>query len=289
MRTLAAAKINWTLEALGKRDDGYHEVRSVMQTIELDDVVSVEPARALALEVSGPHAAGEDDLALLAARALAEATGRDAGVAIHLVKQIPVAAGLGGGSSDAAAVLRCLDRLWGAGLSEGELAAVAARVSSDAPFFVHGGTALVEGRGERITPLPDAHPVWLVLLAPRMALPDKTRRMYASLTSADFTDGARTAALAERVRAGGAIADGDLYNAFERAAYEAFNGLAGHRRALLDAGAGAVHLAGSGPALFCLARTEGEARDVLSRLWAPACRTFACRTLTAAESVAVAP
>ncbi len=106
-----------------------------------------------------------------------------------------MAAGLGGGSSDAAAALRGLDELWRLGRGDARLAEMGTEIGSDVAFFVHGGTALAEGRGERVTPLPDISPVWLVLLVPHFRLPAKTRRMYDALTPADFSDGSRTEAL----------------------------------------------------------------------------------------------
>ena len=287
MRLIAPAKVNWTLEVLGRRDDGYHEVRTVMQTIDLCDELELGPAGALALSVEGSHLPAEDDLALRAARLLAEAAGRRPEVAISLRKRIPSAAGLGGGSSDAAAVLRGLDRLWGLGLGPERLAELGARLGSDVPFFVHGGTALAEGRGERITPLPEAPEVWMVLVAPPFKLPDKTRRMYGALTPADFRDGARTSALANRLRQGGPIDDEWLHNAFERAAYQTFEGLAAYRDALLAAGARRAHLAGSGPALFALAADEAEARAIAKRLQPSDATAFVARTLTAGEALRV--
>ncbi len=283
MRLHAPAKINWTLEVLGRRDDGYHEVRTVLQTADLRDSLDIEPARELQIEVEGPHEVSEDDLLLRAATVIDEGGGR--GARIRVRKRIPVAAGLGGGSSDAAAVLRGLNELWGLGLSEGGLAEVAAGLGSDVPFLVCGGTALAEGRGERITPLPDAPPTWLVLLAPPLAFPEKTRRMYAALTPSDFTDGSRTEAFVDGIRAGRPVDGASLHNAFERVAFEAFVGLDRYRDALLAAGARQVYLAGSGPALFALAPDEEAARAVYERLRPPGGQAFLARTLTAAEAL----
>ncbi|HEU4759755.1 MAG TPA: 4-(cytidine 5'-diphospho)-2-C-methyl-D-erythritol kinase [Dehalococcoidia bacterium] len=287
LRVMAPAKINWTLEVLGPRRDGFHEVRTVLQTIDLCDEVRLAPAEALSLSVEGPHEAREDDLALRAAALLAEAAGRAPSASIRLAKRIPAAAGLGGGSSDAAAVLRGLDRLWGPGLGHERLAELAATLGSDVPFFVYGGTALAEGRGERVTPLPDVPPVWLIVLVPPFTLPEKTRRLYQALTAADFSDGARTAALARRIEAGEAIDGECLHNAFEPAAFATFPELGAYRDALLAAGARRVRVAGSGPALFVVAPTEAEARALHERLRAPGGVAFAARTLTAAEAVAV--
>jgi 4-diphosphocytidyl-2-C-methyl-D-erythritol kinase len=282
MRLFAPAKINWTLEVLGRREDGYHEVRTVMQAIDLCDELEIEPAEGLRLEVEGPHEVSEDDLVLRAA-ALLDGGGR--GARIRLTKRIPVAAGLGGGSSDAAAALRGLNELWGLGHSSDRLAEIGAGLGSDVPFFLHGGTALVGGRGERVTPLPDAAGTWLVVLAPAIQIADKTKRMYEALRPEHFSDGSRTAALVERMRNGEGVREEDLFNAFERAAYEVFEGLDAYREALLAAGAAGAHLAGAGPALFAPAREEAPARAMLSRLRAPGVEAFVVRTLTAAESL----
>ena len=286
MRLCAAAKINWTLEVLGRRGDGYHEVRSLIQTVGLCDALEFTPADRLELQVEGAHQPSQHDLVLRAAALLGGGGG--GGARIRLNKRVPVAAGLGGGSSDAAAALRGLNELWRLGYSDARLAEMGAGVGSDVAFFVYGGTALAEGRGERITSLPDLPPTWLVLLAPPFRLPEKTGRMYAALTPAGFTDGARTEALQRRLHRGLPIADADLYNVFQRAAYEVFEGLDAYRDALLAAGARRVHLAGSGPALFALSPDEGTARAVHERLRPPAGQAavwaLVVRTLTAAEA-----
>jgi 4-diphosphocytidyl-2-C-methyl-D-erythritol kinase len=290
MRLYAPAKINWTLEVLGRRDDGYHEVRSVIQTVEPCDALELAPADGLDLEVEGAHEASQDDLVLRAAALLRGGGG--GGARIRLSKRVPVAAGLGGGSSDAAAALHGLNELWRLGYGDARLAEIGAGIGSDVAFFVYGGTALAEGRGERVTPLSDLAPTWLVLLVPPFRLPEKTRRMYNALTPADFTDGSRTEALLRRLRQGLPIVDEGLYNAFQRVAYEVFEGLEAYRDALLAAGARRVHLAGSGPALFALGPDEGTARAVHDRLRPPTGQApgrapvwaLLVRTLTAAEA-----
>ncbi len=281
MRLYAPAKINWTLEVLGRRDDGYHEVRTIIQTVEPCAALELAPAGGLELEVEGAHEPSQDDLVLRAAALLGG--GGAGGARIRLSKRVPVAAGLGGGSSDAAAALRGLNELWRLGYGDARLAEIGAGIGSDVAFFVYGGTALAEGRGERVTPLPDLPPTWLVLLVPPFHLPEKTRRMYDALTPADFTDGSRTEALLHRIRQGLPIADEGLYNAFQRAAYEVFEGLEAYREALLAAGARRVHLAGSGPALFALGPDEGAARAIHDRLRPPVW-ALVVRTLTAAEA-----
>ena len=160
MRLAAHAKINLTLEVLGTRPDGYHDLRSVVTTIPLHDDVELEdaPAGEVTVEMAGdglevPRVPPETHLAVRAARARAAAAGVSRGVCIRIVKRIPVGAGLGGGSADAAAVLNGLNELWGLKLSKERLCEIGAEVGSDVPALVLGGTVLMEGRGERVTPL----------------------------------------------------------------------------------------------------------------------------------------
>jgi len=156
MHLEAHAKINLTLEVLGVRPDGYHDLRSVVLPIPLHDDVELTEAPAGTVEVTGcPGVPSEENLAAVAARALRRATGCTRGVSIALVKRIPAGAGLGGGSADAAAVLNGLNAFWELGLSQAQLVEIAAEVGSDVPALVCGGAVRMEGRGERITPLPD--------------------------------------------------------------------------------------------------------------------------------------
>ena len=160
MRLAAHAKVNLTLEVLGMRPDGYHELRSVVSTIPLHDDVELldAPAGEVTVEMTGdgmeaPRVPCEANLAVRAARALAAATGVSRGVRIRIVKRIPVGAGLGGGSADAAAVLNGLNELWWMGLPKERLCEIGAEVGSDVPALVLGGMVLMEGRGERVRPM----------------------------------------------------------------------------------------------------------------------------------------
>ena len=174
----APAKINRELRIGGLRPDGFHEIRSRIVAIDLCDTITVGPGRG-ELELSCEGLAvpgGESNLVVRTARALAEHVRRPADARIHLTKRIPIGAGLGGGSSDAALALRLLSRLWKTALSSEELAEVAARVGSDVPFFLVGGEADVAGRGEHVRPLPDSERVELLLLFP--PFPISTREAY---------------------------------------------------------------------------------------------------------------
>lgn len=251
MITLKAyAKVNLTLEVLGQRQDGYHDIVSIMQTIDLHDTLTLEPAEIISLECDAPEVQSEDNLVLRAAGLLSETVGGAIGARIKLKKLIPVSGGLGGGSSDAATALIGLNRLWDLGLSVEDLTPLAAQLGSDVPFFLCGGTAMIQGRGERVRSLPPADLEWMVLLTPPIEVPGKTAALYARLTSASYTKGALTRKLEARIRGGGDVPAQFLFNAFDAVAFDAFPGLEVCWRTLESLGAREVHLAGSGPSIF---------------------------------------
>ncbi|HYP41575.1 MAG TPA: 4-(cytidine 5'-diphospho)-2-C-methyl-D-erythritol kinase [Chloroflexia bacterium] len=255
MLELAAyAKINLGLEVTGKRGDGYHDLVSVMQLVDLHDTLIFSPAQDIRLLSDDPamQAEGEGNLVLRAAHLLRETYGVGEGVSITLHKRIPTAAGLGGGSSDAATTLRGVSRLWGLDLPREELARLGGTLGSDVPFFFAGPTALVEGRGERVTPVAPSPAFQAVLVSQPYSLPAKTRQLYASLTPADMSDGRATRRLLDVLRQRGDLTALPLYNSFERAALQVFPGLESVRQQMLDAGAPNVHLSGSGPTLYAL-------------------------------------
>ena len=163
----AHAKLNVFLRVLGRRLDGYHDLESLVLPLDLHDTVTVRTASTLTVDVTGPRAAatpeGFENLALMAARALAEATGRsEAGAALSIDKRIPVAAGMGGGSADAAATLKALNELWRCGLDPEALEGVGATVGSDVPALMAGGPVFVHGRGERATLVHALTTFWAV-------------------------------------------------------------------------------------------------------------------------------
>jgi 4-diphosphocytidyl-2-C-methyl-D-erythritol kinase len=191
---------------------------------------------------------------LKAARLLREHTGYRQGAKIDLKLGIPVGTGLGGGSSDAATTLHVLNDMWGLGLSDERLVELAAELGSDVPFFVNGGCALGEGRGELVTALPPITDCWAVVLVPLMRVAEKTGFMYSRLTDVDFSDGSVTRRLAQGLTEGRVAVDDVAAgkNAFERVAEAAFPDLNTYRQAFADAGAPFVRLCGSGPAFFSL-------------------------------------
>lgn len=262
----AHAKVNLALEVLGRRADGYHDVATVLQTISLHDDLTLTPAPDLSLRCDVPGLDGPDNLAWRAAELLRSDTGSRAGAAIALRKRVPIAAGLGGGSSDAAATLRGLDALWGLGLGPDRLAEMAARLGADVPFFVRGGTALAKGFGERIMPLPPSSERWLVLVSPDATIERKTATLFGSLRPEHFTRGEAAAAVADAARRGEPWPESRMVNAFESVADGLFPHLATCRRAMTEAGAGRVHLSGTGPSLFALVEDEAAGRGLAERL-----------------------
>jgi 4-diphosphocytidyl-2-C-methyl-D-erythritol kinase len=275
----AAAKVNLTLEVLGKRTDGYHEVATVMQTIDLTDRLTLEDADALTLTTTTPDVPADGtNLALRAAAALCESAKIDRGVRVRLDKRIPVAAGLGGGSSDAAAVLLGLNRLWGLRWPVERLAEVAATLGSDVPFFLTGGVALGTGRGERLTPVTGMA-MALVLVNP--GVPLSTAAVYGRVTPGMYSDGSRaqTAIGALRTRNPFKVA-ASLYNGLEAAAEGAFGDLARLRAALMSAGALGSLMSGSGPTVFGVARSFEQARQIRARLTRASWRSWAVRTVS---------
>ncbi len=234
IRVRAYAKINIVLEVLRKRADGYHEIATVLQSIGLADELECEPAADLTLDAP-PLPDDAPNMALRAAEALQDATGCQAGAALTLRKTIPLSAGLGGGSADAAAALVALNHLWKLYLEPSELARIAATLGSDVPFFLLGGTALATGRGEQIDPLPDPVPRWLVLLVPDVLVRDKTRTIYRMLEPKWYTSGGFALNLAQRLRTDPAATWRPLGNGLEPTAMQAFPGLRAARNALTEA------------------------------------------------------
>ena len=258
LRGWSPAKVNLVLEVLGCRSDGYHEIDTVLQTLELAGTVDIElDATDPGVFITGPFAAGTPadgtNLAWRAALALAQRTGNRAeALRITLDKRVPPAGGLGGGASDAATVLRLLQPLWGGsgpwGASEEDLVASANAIGSDEAFFLVGGCARARGRGEtveRLAPLPRRG---VVLFVSHESIERKTARMFQALSSLPFDSGSVARGFATRPppRFSGL----DVYNSFERVAFDLFPFLADLWQGLEARTAAPIRLAGAGPTLF---------------------------------------
>ena len=266
MKLNAYAKINLTLEVLGRRPDGFHEVATVLHTIDLADELTYEPADEIALVADDAGTPAEENLVMRAATLLRRALGEARGVRITLAKRIPVAAGLGGGSTDAATTLAGLSRFWQRDVSAAELASLAATLGSDVPFFLTGGAGLGEGRGEIITPLPPMRETWLVLTTPRVTLDRKTARLYGALQPAMYTRGEATKRMADALRSGAHVTAEQIFNVFDALAEQVYPDFRAVRGRLAEFAGSPVHLAGTGPTLFAMATGASDAAAI-ERRW----------------------
>ncbi|MFW6126606.1 MAG: 4-(cytidine 5'-diphospho)-2-C-methyl-D-erythritol kinase [Thermodesulfobacteriota bacterium] len=259
-RWLCPAKINLYLKILGRRQDGYHELVTVMQPLSLADELQVRPGRGLTLECRHPEAPpGADNLVWRAAQAFAAATGEDLQVHLHLVKNIPVAAGLGGGSSDAAATLLALNQRAGSPLDSAALNQLGAALGADVPFFLQPGPAVGRGVGTDLTPL-DLPGFWYVLFNPGVAL--STRWVYAQLdpeTLARHGAPARDTWEAEHP-------EDWVANDLETVTLRRYPELGAALKKFARAGARAQGMSGSGPTLFGLFDEAAPARAAAARL-----------------------
>jgi 4-diphosphocytidyl-2-C-methyl-D-erythritol kinase len=200
-------------------------------------------------------------------------------VRIEITKSIPLVGGLGGDSSDAAATLRGLNELWKLELDGNELTELATQLGSDVPFFLYGGTALMAGRGEIITPLPPVPRRYFVLVPPDIPpLPDKTKQLYASLKSGHYTKGEATEKLARVLREGERFDSSLLFNVFENVAFDVFPGLKEYCDTVLKAGLKNVYLAGSGPTLYTMFEEKTEAETLVKKLEQNSIKTFLAET-----------
>jgi 4-diphosphocytidyl-2-C-methyl-D-erythritol kinase len=261
----APAKINLTLEVLGERPDGFHNIRSVIQAIDLCDILSFALSDDIEVKSANPDFVAEKSLIPSAAALLQQVKGCAEGVTIEVEKNIPFAAGLGGDSSDAAAVLLGLNQLWPNELKPAQLFDLATRLGSDVAFFLLGGTALVEGRGEKVAPLPALPQSWVVLVVPPMPpIEGKTGKLYARLKPSHYSSGQITDSLVVGLTRG-ELSPSLLFNTFENVAYDSFPKLKVYKEHFLKLGAKNVHLAGSGPTLFSLIDDRARAEDLYTR------------------------
>ena len=271
----APAKLNLGLHVLRRRPDGFHALDTVFVPLSWADRLAAAPADALTLTTSDPDLPTDGgNLVVRAAEALRQHAGRDFGARLHLDKRVPYGAGLGGGSSDAAAALRLLDDLWGLGTPERALHDLALALGSDVPFFLLGVAARATGRGEHLAPLVDAEgsrwrcPFWTVVAVPpvhvatgeafRLVTPDDRDRpdLAAAVVSNDLA----------RWRA-------EIVNDFQGPVEAAYPAIGDARRALAAAGAGYTSLSGSGSAVFGVFRDEGPAQAAAGDL-AATCRVW---------------
>ncbi|MSQ28797.1 MAG: 4-(cytidine 5'-diphospho)-2-C-methyl-D-erythritol kinase [Dehalococcoidia bacterium] len=283
LQVRAHAKVNLTLEVLGRRTDGFHEVASIMQTISLSDELSFEPASELVLTCDSRSLENPNNLVLQAARLLQRRFALGKGACIHLKKGIPLAAGLGGGSSDAAATIWALNQVWGLHRPSEELAAFAGELGADVPFLLTGGACLAEGRGDCLTHVPNPPETWLVVALPDLDIPNKTAEMYRRLPSSAWTRGEATRNLRRRLEHGDPLRESALFNVFTNLSADVFPEVGTCRSALLEAAWARPVLAGAGPALFIMVADQEQGLSVAGALRGPGVECWVTRTVPTAR------
>lgn len=261
----AFAKVNLYLKILSKRQDGFHEIETVMQNISLFDLLSIEKTdEGISVECDDSSApSGQANICYKAVERLIPFSGRR-GVRITIHKNIPSGAGLGGGSSDAAAVINALNNIWELSLDDNALMKIAAETGSDVPFFMLGGRALCTGRGEAVKKLPDMPETHLVLIKPAESVPTKWAyeeydRSSAAGGYACFGSKSGGMFCSEKPRM-------SYENDFEKVILPKYRGINDARTSLLSAGAVSALMTGSGSAVFGIARGKEHAESILSKV-----------------------
>lgn len=277
LQVLAHAKLNLGLEVTGRRDDGYHNLVTILQSISLSDEITLLPANEFSYQpIAGVEA--DKDLVLRAVELLRSRWQVELKASISIKKRVPIAAGLGGGSTDAASVLRIAGLL--AGIPRREIEATSAELGSDVPFFAQGGTALGTGTGTILKPLPTAEGCWFAIVVPALEIEYKTAVLYNSLRHGSYSDGRLTRTQADRIRAGEPLEASLIVNTFEGvlSRYAAFSDAC---EALKRASGLPVHVSGAGPAMFSICRSQAEAQSTVDEMTRRGFHSLAC--------VAIAP
>lgn len=263
----APAKINLALDTLYKREDNYHEVEMVMTTVDLADYITVTPLEKNEIKIKSNEFTmplNDKNLAYQAAKLFKDHFNIDKGVEIYIKKSIPVAAGLAGGSSNAAATLKALKELWQVDCTIDELAKLGEMLGSDVPFCVYGGTALATGRGEKIQRIPSPPKCWVILIKPRIGV--STKEIYEALDAKNIKHLDIEGMLE-------CINDKDykgicnrLGNSLESVTLERYPVVAEIKNKLIQFGADAVLMSGSGPTVFALVRKEYKLRRIINSI-----------------------
>ena len=276
----APAKINLTLDVLGKRDDGYHEVEMVMTTVDLADRIEITDKKENSISILSHNRFVPDDernLAYKAASLLKQKFNIQTGVNIKIEKNIPVAAGLAGGSSDAAATLKGLNQLWNLGLTINELAQIGAEIGSDVSFCVYGGTALAKGRGEIIQPLPAPPKCWVILAKPSIGV--STSEVYGKLDLSRLVH-PDTKKMIEAIKTRNyeQMCE-NLGNVLESVTLNLYPEVKQIKSYMKRFGADAVLMSGSGPTVFGLVRYDSRLQRIYNGLRGFCNQVYAVRLL----------
>lgn len=279
METNAYAKLNLSLDILRRRDDGFHDLQMVMVSIDLTDTLTLTPgAGSMSTNLSFLPADGSN-LAQKAANAFRSATGQGEVLDIHIDKHIPVCAGMAGGSSDAAAVLRAMNEMYHTGLFPLELAKIGEQVGSDVPYCVVGGTALVEGRGERVTPISPLPPCYIVVCKP--PFPISTPQLFGRVNVKKIVRRPDTQGLVKALEVGDLQGVARrLYNVFEDVLEPRHRQTVDEiKSSLIEWGALGAVMSGSGPTVFGLFEEEAQAQKAADVLKEQYNDVFVCRPI----------
>lgn len=283
----APAKINLTLDVLSKRSDGYHEVEMVMTTVDLADRVGLEPRKDNEISIRSTNNFVPDDqrnLAYQAAKLIKDTYGINEGVSITIDKQIPIAAGLAGGSSDAAATLKGLNELWNLQLTLDEIADLGAQIGSDVPYCVYGGTAIARGRGEKIEQIGTPANCWVVLAKPTIGV--STAAVYGGLNLERVTHPNTENMLAAIAESSYEKMCSNLGNVLESVTMELHPEVLSIKEQMSRFGADAVLMSGSGPTVFGLVSNEARTTRIVNGLRGFCDEVYAVRLLGERESLA---
>ena len=271
------AKINLSLDVLGRLDNGYHEVQMVMQTVSVFDIITVTQIKhGIEISTNLPYLPiDENNLAYKAADEFFKYTGIKSGVSIDISKRIPVGAGLAGGSSNASAVLKAMNKLFNAGLSLKELCSIGVKIGADVPYCVLGGTRLAEGIGEKLSSLPKIPKCSIVLVKPSFSI--STKSVYEKIDSCSDYKRPDTKRLIEGLCEGDLdmIAD-SMGNVLEEVSLSEHPVLSALKDELKELGAIKAQMSGSGPTVFGIFRTYDEAREAKKALWGKYKTVYIC-------------
>lgn len=277
----APAKINLTLDVIGKRDDGYHEVEMIMTTIDLADRISLEmiDKDAIILESnSGFVPNDERNLIYKAASLLKSKYQIKKGVHIYLEKNIPVAAGLAGGSSDAAATIRGLDKLWELNLSLEESLNAGEQIGSDVPFCIIGGTAIATGRGEIVKKIPSLPPGWVILA--KLPISVSTSEIYGALQWDEIKEHPKTDQMLEAIEAQDLpLVSSLLHNVLEEVTFSLYPSVKYLKEQMTQFGGDGVLMSGSGPTVFAIVNKESKVNRIYNALRGFCKEVYAVRLL----------
>lgn len=263
----APAKINLSLDVLSKREDGFHEVEMIMTTVDLADRIELKLLKEdkISVDVSEGFVPSDSrNIAYQAAQLLKKRFKISEGVEIYIQKNIPVSAGLAGGSSDAAATLRGLNQLWGLNLTIDELAILGAEIGSDVSFCVYGGTALATGRGEKIRHISAPPPFWVILAKPKMGV--STAEVYRNLKLNDLSHPNIKQMISAIERGNYPMICQNLGNVLETVTFELYPEVSRIKEQMIRFGADGVLMSGSGPTVFGLVKHESRMMRIYNGL-----------------------